>query len=293
MFNKVMVGVDEQSGSRDAITLAQGLVAEGGELTLAHVDLGDPTPERDSGGELPPAERERSLALLGRVRTAAEVEARRICTRSRSVGRGLHELAERERSDLLVLGSCRRGLMGRVFVNDDTRDALNGAPCAIAIAPGGYSARAPMMREVGVGYDGSPESRAALVLARELAVKRGAKLSVFQAIALPASFFNAGVAIGETIDAWVDEARERLGDLGDAEPHVAYGAVAEELTVYSASLDMLFLGSRGYGPVGRLVLGSATLQLAQSARCPLIVLTRAMTAARDADHAETALAVSA
>lgn len=293
MFNHVMVGVDEQPGSRDAIALAQTLIADGGELTLANVQLAAPALHRGSGGELSAAERAGCLALLGKVRAAAGVEAERICGASPSVGRGLHELAEREGSDLLVLGSSRQGLLERVFVNDDTRDALNGAPCAVAIAPAGYAARAHVMREVGVGYDDSPESEGALTMARELAARSGAKLSVFQAIALPSYFFDAQVGVGETIDGLVDEARERLAALGDVEAHAAYGAVAEELTVYSASLDVLFVGSRGYGPLGRLVHGSTSQQLARSARCPLIVLTRAMTAGQGAHHAPAPLATSA
>ena len=41
------------------------------------------------------------------------------------------------------------------------------------------------------------------------------------------------------------------------------------------SLDLLVVGSRGYGPLSRLVHGSTSQQLARSARCPLLVLTRA------------------
>ena len=44
--------------------------------------------------------------------------------------------------------------------------------------------------------------------------------------------------------------------------------------MYSASLDLLIVGSRDYGPIGRLVHGSTSQQLARMARCPLLVLTR-------------------
>ena len=40
------------------------------------------------------------------------------------------------------------------------------------------------------------------------------------------------------------------------------------------SLDLLIVGSRGYGPIGRLIHGSTSQQLAHTARCPLLVLTR-------------------
>ena len=72
----------------------------------------------------------------------------------------------------------------------------------------------------------------------------------------------------------MDQARERIGALGGVEPHSAYGDPVEELTLYSASLDLLVVGSRGYGPLGRLVYGGVAQRLARTARCPLLVLTR-------------------
>ena len=177
---------------------------------------------------------------------------------------------------MLVLGSCRRSLVGRVLIGDDTRAALNGAPCAVAVAPAGYVHESQVIREIGVGYDGSPESEHAIELARELAHERGAKLSAFEAVSLPTTAFSTGpLPLGETVDALVSDARDRIGALGGVEPHAAYGQPAEELGVYSASLDLLIVGSRGYGPVGRLIHGNTSQQLARMARCPLLVLTRA------------------
>jgi nucleotide-binding universal stress UspA family protein len=76
MFKHVIAGVDEHQGGRDAIALAKLLVAEDGELTLAFVYLGDPTPVRESSGAFEAAERERGLELLATARDEAGVEAR-------------------------------------------------------------------------------------------------------------------------------------------------------------------------------------------------------------------------
>ena len=73
----------------------------------------------------------------------------------------------------------------------------------------------------------------------------------------------------------VEDALERIAALGGVEPHAAYGQPAEELALYSASLDLLIVGARGYGAVGRLIHGTTSQQLAHTARCPLLVLTRA------------------
>jgi len=271
MFRNVLVGVDERPGGRDAIALAKDLVAKDGELTLAYVHLGDPKPTRGSSPAFEAAEQERSRELLEAARAEAAIEAGVLWTGSPSVGRGLHELAERQRTDLLVVGSTSRSLIGRVLIGDDTRDALNGAPCAVAVAPAGYAQRSVSLREIGVGYDGSPESEHALALARALANELGAKVSAFEAVSF--AFDDPGA--GEAIDQLVKDARERIAALGDVEPHAAYGVAAEELALYGASVDLLIVGSRGYGPIGRLVHGSTSQRLARTARCPLLVLTRA------------------
>jgi hypothetical protein len=56
-----------------------------------------------------------------------------------SPGRGLHEEAERRNADLIVVGSSSRSLLGRVWVGDDARASLNGAPSAVAIAARSYA----------------------------------------------------------------------------------------------------------------------------------------------------------
>jgi nucleotide-binding universal stress UspA family protein len=42
----------------------------------------------------------------------------------------------------------------------------------------------------------------------------------------------------------------------------------------SADLDLLVCGSRGYGPVRSVMLGSVSRALAHTARCPLLVVPR-------------------
>jgi nucleotide-binding universal stress UspA family protein len=100
---------------------------------------------------------------------------------------------------------------------------------------------------LGVGYDGSPESEQALAVARELASRSG--------------------AVKELMD---DELR-RLRGLDGVEGDVTYGEPSEELAAFSDGLDLLIVGSRSYGPVGRLFNGSTSNYLARRARCPLLV----------------------
>jgi nucleotide-binding universal stress UspA family protein len=288
MFNQVIVGVDERDGGRDAIALAKTLVGQGGTLALTNVITSDPYLYPGVTATYAAAERarsleeleERALPLLEDARGQAEAATTGIqtslqCIESPSAGRGLHELAEARGADLIVLGSSRRGLLGRVLIGDDTRSALNGALCAVAIAPTGYSEHPVRMGKIGVGYNGSPESEHALEVARDLAAEHGAELSAFEAVSAPTAVDAGPRTLREAIDLVVERARERIARLGDVEPHAAYGAAADELAVYSRSLDLLVVGSRGYGPLGRLIHGSTSRELARTARCPLLVLTRA------------------
>jgi nucleotide-binding universal stress UspA family protein len=172
MFRHVVVGIDEDPGSRDALALARALLGKDGRLTLAHVHRGDPR-IRTVSPELAATERTGARRLLESVRAQAGDDARLQWTGAASVGRGLHEIAEHDDADLLVVGSSRHTLFGHATLSAHTRDALNGAPCAVALAPAGYGERPAVVREIGVGYDGSPESEHAVVLARRARGRTG------------------------------------------------------------------------------------------------------------------------
>jgi nucleotide-binding universal stress UspA family protein len=276
MFENVIVGVDGRPTGRDAITLAARLAGAEGRLTLAHVRGGELRPAHAATPGLVEAEREASHELLERERAAAEVEADLLSVVSLSPGRGLHDLAEERGADLLVVGSCSRGLFGRALLGDDTRAALNGASCAVAIAVRGYAEHPLPIASIGVGYDGSAESEAALALAREVAAPFRAKLSALEVVSLP-NYAFAGVvppAMGVDIEALVQDADARLRAIPGVQGRAVYGLAGEELAAFGASLDLLVVGSRGYGPVRRMVLGSTSEYLQRHARCSLLVLPR-------------------
>lgn len=106
------------------------------------------------------------------------------------------------------------------------------------------------MGKIGVGYNASPESMHALEVARDPAAEHGADLSAFEAVSGPTPADAGPRTLREAIDVAVKRARERIARLGDIEPHAAYGAAAEELAVYSGSLDLLV--ARGVGDVAFL-----------------------------------------
>jgi nucleotide-binding universal stress UspA family protein len=289
-FQHVIVGVDGRQGGRDAVALARWLVAPDGRLTLAHVRTGGlfASESSEAAADAPGAPVEGAEAapetlgagdsqqLLERERTDAELDARVSAVVASSIGRGLHQLAEREGADLVVVGSSHRGFLGRVFVGDDTRAALNGAPCAVAVAPLSYARELAPVRTVGVGYDGSDESEAALELARELASRRGARVRALRIVQMPGSFYAGlgGVAWGTTLETVLSDAKRKMAKLEGVEGEAELGLAGEELAAFGDQVDLLVVGSRAYGPLRRLMLGSTSHYLAGHARCPLLVLPR-------------------
>jgi nucleotide-binding universal stress UspA family protein len=277
MFANVIVGVDGSPTGRDAVKLALALADEGAKITLAHVYGGVPTPGRSVAT---PGDRAGATAalLLEAERAATGVNAELVGFCASSVGRGLHTLAEQCQADLLVVGSHSRGLAGRVLVGDDTRASLNGAPCAIAVAPRGFVARSGGFLRIGVGYDFSQECRAALHVARELAGRDGAKLSALYVVSMPTWGYIAPMPSnwGELVEDDRKAAEQRLATLEHVDGRAVYGLPGEELAAFGDRVDVLVVGSRNYGPLRRLVLGSTSHGLARHARCALLVTPRAV-----------------
>ncbi|HVR05989.1 MAG TPA: universal stress protein [Solirubrobacteraceae bacterium] len=276
MFKNVLVGIDGRSGGRDAIALATRLCDRDGKLMLAHVHSGELRPVHAATPGMVAEERSTPEDLLERERAAAALDAELLSVVSSSPGRGLHEQAEQRGADLLVVGSCSRGLLGRVMAGDDTRAALNGAPCAVAIAARCYADSPVPLARVGVGYDGSPESEAALAAAHEVAAPTHATVHALEVVSIPTYSYTGLMppAIGESIDVLLKDAEERMHALPGAHGRAVYGLTGEELAAFADDVDLLVVGSRSYGPVRRLVLGSTSHYLERHARCSLLVLPR-------------------
>jgi hypothetical protein len=62
--------------------------------------------------------------------------------------------------------------------------------------------------------------------------------------------------------------------LDGVEGRVAVGAPGDELVAFGDEVDLLVVGSRGRGPLRRLILGSTSLHLTREARCPLLIIPR-------------------
>ena len=263
-FGTVLVGVNGTPTGRDAIALAKRLCARDGRLTLANIVLAQSPTYQNFHAT--PVWRERR-EMLERERDAIGVVAELTGMFAPSVGRGLHQLGADCRADLLVVGSSSHGSLGGVLVGDDARGTVSGAACPVAVAPHGYTDRAEEIREVGVAYDGGAEAGAALAAARDVAAAHDARLLALTVIApVPGA-----VQRTRTLE---QAARDALRQLDGVEGRVAVGAPGDELVAFGDELDLLVVGSRGRGPLRRLILGSTSLHLTREARCPLLIIPR-------------------
>jgi nucleotide-binding universal stress UspA family protein len=175
---------------------------------------------------------------------------------------------------------------------------LHGAACAVAIAPDPLAPH-PELQRIGVGIDSTPESERALAVARDLAERTGARLWLHVVVDDTVSSWAGLTPMAGPPDVYeqiiasrVGAARELLADrLEDcrglsADGTVVVGSPTGELVLASEGLDLLVLGSRRWGPVRRLALGSTSERVIRHTACPVLVPPRD----GDSEHGDAARA---
>jgi nucleotide-binding universal stress UspA family protein len=123
----------------------------------------------------------------------------------------------------------------------------------------------------------------ALAMAHTLAAPTRATVHAVEVVSIPTAAYTGLMppAIGESINVMLKEASGRMNGVPDVESRAVYRLAGEELAVFGDQVDILVVGSRGNGPVRRLVLGSTSDYLERHARCSLLVLARTGTSPGD------------
>jgi nucleotide-binding universal stress UspA family protein/predicted transcriptional regulator len=296
---RVVVAHEGAESGDDAVALARLLAGERGMLkavTVMPYSLRAATDARRADrasdwqelGERLRTEGERMLAERA-LPQLADREASGEVLLDDSPARALSMLCDREGPDYLVFGSSHRGALGRILLGTTAGRLLNGVAASVAVAPRGYSQAAPTaIGRIAVGYDGSDEAERALREAAELASGFGAELLVIGVVEPPAVMTTEigrqalrSLAGEELVDRRCERMEEqvadRLGRLAEGAPawkaEVRRGDAVDllrELT--SEGVDLLVLGSRGYGPVRRTLVGSVSVRLLGDSPCPVAVI---------------------
>jgi nucleotide-binding universal stress UspA family protein len=281
-FRRVVVGFDGSAPGGDALALGRRLVdRDDGELVVAHIDA--TRSFRLPHGRRPPPAGEVLQQALDALGDGDGLRVRTIDHAASSAARGLTEVAEAERADLLVLGAHHATPERRTTPGPTAFRLLQGAPCAVAVAPLGVRER-ERFHHVGVAYDGGEEATAALHAAYALAARDGAAVSLYRAIA-PRGTAYPGAVPGDIEAAAQSErnlAQDQLDTAADAAPAgvnprtvLLRGEPGAEIARASDGIvDVLFAGSRGYGPMHRAFAGSVSETLLRSAVHPVILMPR-------------------
>lgn len=281
MSRSVLVGVDEHEPARDAVTLGSALAcALHDELIVLNVYPDDPLSESFALGA-PPDEVFAGLAQEVVQRAASDAPAaRRVTTAAHSVAAGLHQYASHDEVELLAVGSSHRSAVGRVLLGTNATRAVQGAPCAVAVAPRGLTDQDWSLREIAVAYDGSEEADEALTFARRIAAAADATIRLVTIIPTVMTGWGSYVYVPDPAGAYRQLAHEHAEREQQAAAHagerreIRDGRTVDELLAVSRDVDLLLIGSRSYGPVRRLMLGSTSQTVVLKSSCPVIVVPR-------------------
>ena len=281
-IRRIVLGFDGSEQSRDAAALARRLAAiDGPDAEVVVVVSFDYPPAPVTVAEQGPTSFSSAQSRLDEAeRLLAGVRASTRAVAASSAARALIEVAEAESADVIVIGSTHRGRLGRVLPGSVGERLLHGAPCAVAVAPLGFAGNDRELRTIGAGYDGTSESRIALRWAAGLASRVGAGLELIGVMRpLPPGGARGGFErvvrahLSDRVEAARAELLERDSEL-EVTTVLRDGHPAEELAGESESLDLLVVGSRGYGPLRRTMLGGVATEVIRTSVCPVLVAPR-------------------
>jgi nucleotide-binding universal stress UspA family protein len=286
----VLVGYDGTEGGRDAIALGKLLGERDADFLLVDVipPVGLGIGVRRLEDEEPPQSRGFFFEAL------RDLSDRVVETRTYVASSPAHVLtgiAEEEAFDLIAIGPCYPGIVGRILLGSVGSGLTHGAAAPVAAATRGYDKhRRHAIGEIAVAWDGSPEAREAIAHAEVVARRDGARIRLLTvtiretmlpgvigwepvAPKTPREVLEEGIA-SVASDIPVDG---RLVDGGSIP-----AAIAEECRT---GVDLIVVGSRGYGTLGRVLVGSVATGLLHRARCPVLTVPRPRTPVRSGAEA--------
>ena len=280
-MDSVIAGIEDTEESRGALRFARLLAGDDSNLTIASVyaygyymaPIGEIQEARED--------------YFQRMREIAAEEAGSDWDFKEFVGlsapAGITRAAEEADADMIVIGSSHRGPIGRVLMGDAGARLAAGAPCAVAVTPRGWDRKsAGRIERIGVAVDGSSESAGAIAFASVLADQFDAEIRMIGVVPYVMAPTGTGMGIAgpevqqtikDELDTWMKTANELVGP-SRIQPEIFVGDAADEIAEASQDVDLMVMGSRGYGPLRRVLLGGTSLKVMRSAACPVIVVPR-------------------
>jgi nucleotide-binding universal stress UspA family protein len=285
MYSDLIIGFDGSPSARDAVALGRRLAeVTGAKPTVVYVYGLTPL---SPAVRPPPSLREAAERTLDEAREhlSGIPGATFRALAETSPARALHAAAEEADAALIVVGSTHRHALQRVVPGTTADQVVHAAPCAVAVAPRGYAGRE---REhfgvVGAAVDGGDETdriaRVAAGIARgaaaalRLITVTGAREPEGQLYAGPLGYRASRDAMREQMTITLGRAASAAGAGLRVELTPLEGHAADALVGASHELDLLIVGSRGFGPLRRVVLGSVSSRVMWRSACPALVIPR-------------------
>jgi nucleotide-binding universal stress UspA family protein len=297
MYKRIMIGYDGSDGANDALVLGRKMAEfEDAAIRVVYVYPYEPI-GRAANGEYDRLVRfDADAEIAGARRELGDrPDTEFLLVPGLSPPRELHRIAEEWHADLIVVGSSERAGHGHIAIGRVGERTLQGSACPVLVAPWGYREVAARFRRIGVGFNGSGESHAALDEAAAIADAADAELLIVDVVDVGEglvatnwwfyNFHDCRDDLRVIVEAAAAKAAEGL--TRPAETVVPVGDAAAELIKWSHDLDLLVVGSRGYGPMRRLLLGSVSNRLVRSVACPILVLPRGVHGGTTAQEAST------
>lgn len=212
-------------------------------------------------------------------RLPSDVEAFAIA--GASVPHELNRLARQVDGALLAVGASQRGSIGRLLGGRIGERIVHGAPCPVLVVP--EVSTDPVVRSIAVAYDGGEQSRRALRAAAALAERCSARLVLIGVSDPPPgeciphmADHELERAITKPVRTLIERPAARLLAQGfDVSIRLPTGNAPRAIVAACAEgVDLLVVGSRGYGPMRGALIGSVSRHLVDHAPCPVLVVAR-------------------
>lgn len=282
MAEKILIGVDGSKHSVRALEWGLRRATESGaDVELLHV--ADDSFLSESVAFLSEAQRASEQMLEKQCEYAREKGFSGVIRGTAVVGHPIAEVEEASKNaDLLVLGAHSGNRFAGSFFGTRAVKVAAVSHCPVAVIPKRFESVVP---GVAVGVDGSEAAQTAIAFAAEEASRRGVPLIAVYAWMPPLTpgleylwseelVESQRAAAEEAIAIGTAGLVQRYPDL-QIQREIVQAPPVAALVQAAEGAEMLVVGSRGRGGLGRLLLGSVSHGVLQALPCPVVV-TRAI-----------------
>jgi nucleotide-binding universal stress UspA family protein len=293
MFNKILIPVDDSSGSQTAAHIGLEFAKRLNARVVLTNALVEYATEEDGNRALAPARRNAETLGIG-------FETRFAEGRQMSVGDGIVQVCLEENCDLIVMGTHGREGIEHLLLGSVAERVTRQAHVPVMLIRNPRDNKTTTednlkLEHILVAIDGSPQSQQALSTANNLGAKLGASLEVLYVIPdLPPMTGYTGMEFAPMIDydryekdleaeskAIIASALKQLEALPTKVSDVRSSSLPAKglslgnrilQTALERGTDLIVLGTHGYSFIDRLLLGSVAQTVSHHSKIPVLLV---------------------